>query len=114
MACLEWSILELWGNEGVYDEYTDAEIASLTRESILDRINNVTKSGIFLQDKNFADYLGEKTYDEEGRIIGAKATIIRWFGRLNASESLLHPVVDRDEPIDQRKVQQLSKIHMQQ
>ncbi len=102
MACLEWSILELWGNEGVYDKYTDAEIGSLTRESILDKINNVTKSGIFLQDKNFTDYLGEKTYDENGRIIGAKATIIRWFGRLNASESLLHPVKDRDEPIDQK------------
>jgi len=102
MACLEWSILELWGNEGVYDKYTDAEIGSLTRESILDKINNVAKSGIFLQDKNFTDYLGEKTYDENGRIIGAKATIIRWFGRLNASESLLHPVKDRDEPIDQK------------
>jgi predicted RND superfamily exporter protein len=68
----------------------------------LEKINNVTKSGIFLQDKKFSDYLGEITYDEEGSIIGAKATVIRWFGRLNASESLLHPVTNRDEPIDQR------------
>jgi len=101
-ACLEWSILELWGHEGVYDEYTDAEIASLTQESILDKVNNVTKSGIFLQDKSFADYLGDKIYNDEGRIIGAKATVIRWFGRLNTSEALIHPVRERDELIDQR------------
>ena len=102
MTCLEWSILELWGNDGAYDEATDAEIASLTQESILEKINNVTKSGIFLLNKNFADYLGEKTYDDQGRIIGAKAAVMRWFGRLNATESLINPVKDRDEPIDQR------------
>ena len=39
MVCLEWSILELWGSDGTYDEITDEEIATLTQQSILDKIN---------------------------------------------------------------------------
>ena len=102
MVCLEWSILELWGSDGTYDEITDEEIATLTQQSILDKINDVTKSGIFLHHKNFLNYLGQISYDENGRIIGAKATVMRWFGTLNSTATLLNPVRFRDEPIDHR------------
>ena len=71
-SCFEFSILELWGNDGAYDETTDDVIASLTRESILEKINDVNKSGIYLHDKNFTNYLGEISYDENGRIVGAR------------------------------------------
>jgi hypothetical protein len=52
------------------------------------------------QDKNFSDFLGEISYDSEGRIVGAKATMMRWFGTMNATDALLHPLRFRDEPID--------------
>lgn len=102
LACMEWSILELWANNGAYDEVTDDLIENLTVEEILDKVNNYTTSGVFLLDKNFKDYLGDVTYNEAGEVISAKATIMRWFSRLNATESLSNPVKDRDEPIDQR------------
>jgi len=100
-TCLEWSILELWGNEGAFDEVSDYKIETLTKEKILDQINNVNQSGIFLSVKNFTDFLGGIRYDENGRIVGAQATQIQWFGRINATEALLHPAPDRDQPIDQ-------------
>ena len=57
-VCLELSLLELWGHDGHYDDVTDQEIEDLTIESILEKINNVNKSGVFLVNKNFTDYLG--------------------------------------------------------
>jgi hypothetical protein len=91
MVCLETSILELWGNNGAYDDVTDGEIASLTQQTLLDKINSVNKSGIFLGTKNFASFLGETSYDQSGRIVGAKATVIRWFSKAhveNASQDV--------------------------
>ena len=101
-VCLELGLLELWANDGHYDEQTDQEIADLTQESILSKINSFNKSGVFLVQKNFADYLGGISYDDRGRIIGARATVIRWLGKMNATEALLNPVVERNEPIDRR------------
>lgn len=63
-VCLETSILELWGNNGAYDSVTDSEIASLTQQTLLDKINGVNKSGIFLGPKKFANFLGEISYDQ--------------------------------------------------
>lgn len=76
-VCLEMSILELWAQDGKYDDLTDQLIANLTKESILDTINNVNKSGAFLVNKNFTDYLGGVTRDWRGRIVSAKASVIR-------------------------------------
>ncbi len=104
-VCLELSLLELWAHDGHYDEVTDQEIESLTTESILEKINTVNKSGVFLTNKNFADYLGGITYDDRGKIIGAKASIIRWFGTLNATDALLNPVIERNEPIDRKTLE---------
>ena len=42
-ACLEMSILELWANDGKYDESTDEAIASLTNQDVLDKLNSFNK-----------------------------------------------------------------------
>lgn len=104
-ACFEMSILELWANDGKYDAKTDEDIETLTREDILDKINNVNRSGIFLVEKNFTDYLSGVTYDDNGRVIGAKATIIRLFGRMNATAAKLNPAENRGENIDPRMLE---------
>ena len=39
-ACYEFSIFELWARRGKFDEFVDEEIENLTRDKILDRINN--------------------------------------------------------------------------
>ena len=41
---------------------------------------------MFLQKANFSEYLGEIERDPvTGRILSAKATYIRWFGKTNAT-----------------------------
>ena len=39
-ACFEDSVFELWAKDGVFDESVDREIENLTRDKILDKINN--------------------------------------------------------------------------
>jgi hypothetical protein len=68
----------------------------LTLEKILDKVNNENRSGIFLTEKNFSDYLSGIWYDEAGKIAGAKATIIRLFNKLNSTEAMLNPGNSRD------------------
>ena len=101
-ACLEMSILELWANDGSYDNVTDAAIASLTDQEVLDKINNHNKSGVFLQEKNFTKMMSDFKYDDEGKIIGAGATIMTWLGDMNMTGALTNPVSDRPEPVDVR------------
>ena len=38
-ACFHESLLELWANKGEFDEESDAAIAGLTKEGILNKIN---------------------------------------------------------------------------
>ena len=90
-ACLEWSILELWANDGGYDDETDSQIENLTQESILDKLNNFNRSGVFLQTKNFTSYLGDIKYDNQGKIVAAGASRMQWFGKMNATEALKNP-----------------------
>ncbi len=40
--------------------------------------------------------------DDSGRIVGAKAAIIRWIGQLNSTSAKLEPVKGRGEPVDQQ------------
>jgi len=44
-------------------------------------------SGRFLHERDFKQYLGGIETDESGRIVKAKATFIRWFGRANTEEA---------------------------
>lgn len=99
-ACLEMSILELWANEGHFDDDTDRAMQELTLEQVLDKINGQNKSGVFLVEKNFTQFLSNVKRDENGRIIGAEATIIRWLGKMNTTSAKLNPVKGRGEPID--------------
>ena len=39
-ACFEDSVFELWAKDGEFDESVDREIENLTRDKILDKINN--------------------------------------------------------------------------
>ena len=39
-ACYEDSVFELWAKDGEFDESVDREIETLTRDKILDKINN--------------------------------------------------------------------------
>ena len=80
----------------------DFEIENLTQDQILDKINNYNLSGLYLQRKDFSSYIGDLKYDSDGRIVGAKATLMQWFGKMNGTEALTNPVVDRDEPVDRR------------
>ena len=43
LACLETSILELWANDGKYDEYSDEAIENLTNDDVLEKINHHNK-----------------------------------------------------------------------
>ena len=68
---------------------------------MVSKINGGNKSGVFLVEKNFTDYLSNVKRDHAtGRIIGAEATIIRWLGKQNSSRALSDPVKGRGEPID--------------
>ena len=98
-ACLEFSILELWANNGKYDTTFEREINSLTQEDILYKINNVNVSGIFLIERNFTKLLSGIEKNEVGEIISAKSTLIQYFGDMNATEALLDPAKGRGEPI---------------
>jgi hypothetical protein len=53
-------------------------------------------------ERNFTDFLGGVRRDAAGKIVGAESAVIRWFVRMNATEALLHPLVERDEPVDLR------------
>lgn len=106
-ACMEFSILELWASDGSYDLATDALMANLTQEAVLDRINGVNTSGVFLTQRDFVkELLSEvETDPATGRVVGAKATVVRWFGRMNGTDALLNPVKDRGEPEDARTLE---------
>jgi len=102
-ACFESSLLELWARDGKYDEQTEEDIMNLTQEELLWKINNVNISGAFLVETNFTKYLGGIKYDGGGKIVGATATIMSWFGNMNMTAAkLAGPVEGRGEPVDPR------------
>ena len=41
---------------------------------------------MFLHERDFSEYLGGVERDANGKIIKAKATFIRWFGKSNTTE----------------------------
>ena len=99
MACMEFSILELWAKNGKYGEDFDQTINSLTTEDILYKINNVNTSGIFLVERNFTELLSGVRRNSTGQIVSAEATIIKWLANMNTTEAILHPTKNRGEPI---------------
>jgi predicted RND superfamily exporter protein len=99
-ACFEQNIIELWGDQGHYNEKSWKKIESLTEEEILDTINHKNVSGIFLKDFNFSELLGDIKYDEHGRIIGAGAVEMKFFTTVNVTAVKLFGTATRGEKVD--------------
>ena len=78
-ACLEQSLLEIWG-------YDETVYLNLSQEDILEKINEANLiSSSFLTPINVSAYLGEVTWDN-GQIVAAGATYMQWFGKINSSD----------------------------
>ena len=74
-ACLEMSILELWANDGSFDEQTERELEALRMDDVIEKVNNHNKSGLVLVEKNFTSMLSGIRRDFSGRIVGAKGQL---------------------------------------
>ena len=79
-------MLELFAVDGSFTADSAAAVAELTQETLLRSINDVEISPLFKYQRNFSDYLGGIERDGNGRILSAKATYMRWFGRSNVTE----------------------------
>jgi hypothetical protein len=64
--CGEYNLLELW-------KYDEAVISQLTQKDIIDAINLVTKSPVFGYDTDYTSYLGDKSFNSTGHVIGARS-----------------------------------------
>ena len=99
---MELSILEMFGKDGEYGDYTDQLMESLSDDQALAVINSANVSGIFLTPFNFTSFLSGVRRDARGWIVGAEATIMFWFGQMNMTEAKVNPAPGRGEPIDPR------------
>lgn len=99
-VCYEESLLELWANDGDFDEESEKSIFNLTTDSIRETVNHHNLSGIFLREKNFKNVLGDITYDEFGQIIGAKVATLTWIGKVNLTALKQFGSVQRGDIID--------------
>merc|ERR1719186_2483171 len=96
-TCYEQNIIELWGDQGFYNEVSDSKIASLTEEEILETINNKNVSQIFMKDFTFKDLLGDVKYNFKGEITGAGAVDMKFFTTVNVTDVKLHGTATRGE-----------------
>ena len=94
---MEQSILELWGEDGGYNEDV---IANLTDEDVVNTVNSRNKSGVFNIEKNFHDLLSDVSYNSSGHIIGASVTTITWIAKVNLHVLKQFGSVQRGEALD--------------
>ena len=88
-ACFVTSILELWANNGKFDEVSDKNIANLKLEDVIERVNGVTTSGLFLIDKDFlSTFGGTKIFDQKGRLLSATSASLQLIGKMNTTLAL--------------------------
>jgi len=87
--CFEESILELFAHKGAFDETADRTIASLTKKAIISRINAGNYSEFYMIERDFESMLSGVTRDENGKIVSATATVMRWMGQMNSTRALL-------------------------
>lgn len=99
-TCYEQNIIELWGDQGSYNEVSEDKIDSLTDEEILDTINNRNVSQIFMKDFNFKELLGDVKYNLAGEIIGASSVEMKFFTTVNVTDVKVHGTATRGEKID--------------
>ncbi|XP_066939871.1 patched domain-containing protein 3-like isoform X1 [Macrobrachium rosenbergii] len=81
-ACLEISILEMWGyNSSVYERLTDRDVT--------DAVNTAKMAATFSYPMNFTEFLGGVTRNGSGYVTAAKAAIAYLVMRVNRSEVTL-------------------------
>ena len=73
-ACFEKSLLEMWGEQGEYSEKTERNIEKLTQQDIINAVNQVDESGIFLTKQNFTEFLSGVERNGTGHIVSATGT----------------------------------------
>ncbi|KAK3784521.1 hypothetical protein RRG08_018651, partial [Elysia crispata] len=76
--CVVYSILELWS-------YNSTTISALTKQDIIDEVNTVTTSEMYGNAIDITNYLGSRTTNSSGSIIGAEATVMTWLTHGNES-----------------------------
>lgn len=67
-ACLEMSILEMWG-------YNATLFAGLTDEDVVNAINTVTMSATYSYPMNFTDFLGGVVRNASGHVVAARTAL---------------------------------------
>jgi len=82
--CMENSLLEIWSPDN-YGPETDELLDNLTEEDIIKAVNEISYSKVLGISQDFTKYLGSITRNSSGHIISAKATWMRFFGKVNIS-----------------------------
>ena len=82
--CFESSLLELW-SEDDYGKHTEDLLQTITQEEIIRAVNEDKFSKELGFDQDFAKYLGGVERNSTGHIVTAKATYMRFFGKVNIS-----------------------------
>ena len=82
--CMENSLLEIWSPDN-YGPETDELLDNLTEEDIIKAVNEISYSKVLGISQDFTKYLGSVTRNSSGHIIAAKATWMRFFGKVNIS-----------------------------
>jgi len=101
--CFENSLLEIWSEDN-YGEDTDKILEKLTQEDIIRAVNNVTFSKVLGIQQDFTKYLGSIERNSSGHIVSAKATYMRFFGKVNISAITEDEIenTSKGSPVDQK------------
>ena len=103
--CFEDSIFELFGEHGSIDPYF---IQNLSQPKILEIVNRkLQRSGLFSVKKPFKDLLGDISYDDQGKIIGAKSMRFNFYGKMNVTEAHLEKIGKNSALGDQIALEQI-------
>ena len=100
--CMENSLLEIWSEDN-YGEDTDELIENLTEEDIIKAVNEISYSKVLGIQQDFTKYLGSIERNSTGHIVGAKATYMRFFGKVNVSAITEDEIenTSKGSPVDQ-------------
>ena len=76
--------------------YKKSQLSKVSEGNILCNIALITSSGLFMTDKDFTEILGGIVRDEDGKIVGAKAVLHNFFGKMNSTQALVevHSLMD--------------------
>jgi len=100
--CMENSLLEIWSEDN-YGDDTDELLENLTQEDIIKAVNEISYSKVLGIQQDFTKYLGSIERNSSGHIVGAKATYMRFFGKVNISAITQDEIenTSKGSPVDQ-------------